>query len=250
MERQYFDNTLLAQFYVTKMPLSVFVEGDLLKIVDADDITDPFMGSGMKISGEMEPFDYRNIEFMMIGKNKFTIEDVNKAFAAKDNPTAAKEEKPKEEEEPAEEEAPNESIKGRRMKRLTEKLGLAQVSEPYSIQTGDMVHNVNPTCSHFGSKGIAMGASMEDGIPVIKYAVTNVGATFKPGDMLTKTADQLALMDLSDDDFDYDDELSDIGGEEEEWEIMGDEEEFDSDEEFDDEFEDDDDDDDDDFMPA
>ena len=36
----------------------------------------------------------------------------------------------------------------------------------------------------------------------------------------------------------------------EEWEIMGDEEEFDSDEEFDDEFEDDDDDDDDDFMPA
>ena len=79
MERQYFDNTLLAQFYVTKMPLSVYVEGDLLKIVDADDITDPFMGSGMKMSGEMEPFDYRNIEFMMIGKNKFSIEDVNKA---------------------------------------------------------------------------------------------------------------------------------------------------------------------------
>lgn len=209
MERQYFDNTLLAQFYVTKMPITVYVDGNLLKIVDADDITDPFIGNGMLPSGEMHPFDYRDIEFIMIGKNKFTIEDVNKAFAAKSKPAdeTPKEEKPEEEEAPAEdEEAPNESVKKSMKKSITEKLGFGQVSEPYTIQTGDMVHNVNPQCNHFGSKGIANGVFDEDGITMIRYTVTNQGDTFRPGDVLTKSMDQLNMMDLQDTDFDMESE--------------------------------------------
>ena len=208
MERQYFDNILLAQFYVTKMPLTVYVDGNLLKVVDADDITDPYIGNGMLPSGEMHPFDYRDIEFIMIGKNKYTIEDVNKAFTAKDQPKPEAEPKA---EEPAKEEGgeeketePKESIKrGRNMaKSITEKLGLSQVSEPYTIQTGDMVHNVNPQCNHFGSKGIANSTFDEDGITMIRYTVTNQGDTFKPGDVLTKSMDQMNVMDMGDTDFD------------------------------------------------
>ena len=212
MERQYFDNILLAQFYVTKMPLTVYVDGNLLKVVDADDITDPYIGNGMLPSGEMHPFDYRDIEFIMIGKNKYTIEDVNKAFTAKDQPKPEAETKA---EEPAKEEGgeeketePKESIKrGRNMaKSITEKLGLSQVSEPYTIQTGDMVHNVNPQCNHFGSKGIANSTFDEDGITMIRYTVTNQGDTFKPGDVLTKSMDQMNVMDMGDTDFDMSDE--------------------------------------------
>ena len=72
MERQYFDNTLLAQFYVTKMPLSVYVEGDLLKIVDADDITDPFMGSGT--TSKMCILDKRNYIGSELSKEYCDIE--------------------------------------------------------------------------------------------------------------------------------------------------------------------------------
>jgi hypothetical protein len=235
MERQYFDNMLLAQFYVTKMPVTVYVDGNLLKIVDADDLTDPFVGSGMEASGQMHPFDYRNIEYILIGKNRYSIEDINKAFAAKDEPKPDAKEKPEAEEEaPEEETEPKESIKGKKMSRLTEKLGLAQVSEPYSIQTGDMVHNVNPTCSHFGSKGIVMGSSEEDGVPVIRYAVTNVGPTFKPGDVLSKTIDQLSMMDMGDDDFDMDDEDLELYDDGDEFELDTDFDELDMNDEGDD----------------
>jgi hypothetical protein len=254
MERQYFDNTLLAQFYVTKMPISVYVDGDLLRIVDADDITDAYIGNGMTISGKMMPFDYRDIQFITVGKNQLTIDDVNKAYAAKNKP--AENDKPEPEDDAEDEEetkAKKESIDTKtNMKRLTEKLGIAQVSEPYTIQTGDMIHNVNKSCMHYGSKGIANGTFDEDGVTMIRYTVTNKGDTFKPGDTLTKSIDQLAPMDLDDTDFDMpiydiDDEL-DIDFEWDDSDEFEDDD-FDSDEfedeDFDDEdFEDDEDDDD------
>jgi len=245
MERQYFDNTLLAQFYVTKMPVTVYVDGNLLKIVDADDITDAYIGNGMLPSGEMHPFDYRDIQFIMIGKNKYTIEDINKAFAAKEEPKPAAEPKAKEEPkgEEEKEEQPKESIKrGRNMaKSITEKLGFGQVSEPYTIQTGDMVHNVNPQCNHFGSKGIANGVFDEDGITMIRYTVTNQGDTFKPGDMLTKSMDQMNVMDMGDTDFDMSDEEEvdidsyDLDGDEDDFLGFGDDEGMFDDEAWDEE---------------
>ena len=63
----------------------------------------------------------------------------------------------------------------------------------YTFGTGDIVKNINPKCKHFGSRGIVdkiMDLSKEMG-KVIVYTVTNSGNTFKPGDKLTKTAEQL-----------------------------------------------------------
>lgn len=60
-------------------------------------------------------------------------------------------------------------------------------------QNGELVKNINPSCDHYGSEGIV--ESVED-LPnrmgkVVKYRVTNDGPTFKKGDVLTKTKDQL-----------------------------------------------------------
>jgi len=62
------------------MPLKVFVNGEYLKIVDVDDLDDDMYGYGMQMTGETEPFDYREITQIMIGKNVFTLDQVNKAM--------------------------------------------------------------------------------------------------------------------------------------------------------------------------
>jgi hypothetical protein len=77
---KYFTNVLLQQYLVTKMPLKVFVNGEYLKIVDVDDLDDDMYGYGMQMTGETEPFDYREITQIMIGKNVFTLDQVNKAM--------------------------------------------------------------------------------------------------------------------------------------------------------------------------
>jgi hypothetical protein len=70
------------------------------------------------------------------------------------------------------------------------------ISEPYSIKVGDMVKNTNPSCKHFGSQGMVKQViSMPDDIgQLIKYVVMNQGNTYKPGSILTKTPDQLEIM--------------------------------------------------------
>ncbi len=80
---KYFTNILLQQYFVTRVPLKVFVQGEYLKIVDVDDLDDNMYGYGMKMNGEMEPFDYREIEQIMVGKNVFTLDQVNKALGDK-----------------------------------------------------------------------------------------------------------------------------------------------------------------------
>ena len=60
-------------------------------------------------------------------------------------------------------------------------------------QNGELVKNINPSCDHYGSEGIV--ESVEE-LPnrmgkVVKYKVTNDGPTYKKGDILTKTKDQL-----------------------------------------------------------
>lgn len=218
MENKYFDNVLLAQYFVTGVPLQVYVNGELLKIVDYDDVDDSIYGMGMRKSGAMVPFDYRFVEYIMVGNNKYTIADVNKALNAPDATDAAKEkpaaEEPEEKETGEEEKAPKESIKRKNMTKLTEKLGLSQVSEPYSLQVGDMIHNIG-NGPHFGSKGIVSG--MEDGEAgmIIRYNVTNTGNGFKAGDSLAVPADQLSLMNLTgepEDEFSIEDEEEDFMG--------------------------------------
>lgn len=80
---KYFTNILLQQYFVTRVPLKVFVQGEYLKIVDVDDLDDNMYGYGMKMNGEMEPFDYREIEQIMVGKNVFTLDKINKALGDK-----------------------------------------------------------------------------------------------------------------------------------------------------------------------
>ena len=58
---------------------------------------------------------------------------------------------------------------------------------------GNKVKNINRACYHFGSEGIVTEIKeLPDRMgKVISYQVTNEGETYKKGDVLTKTPDQL-----------------------------------------------------------
>ncbi len=58
----------------------------------------------------------------------------------------------------------------------------------YTFGTGDIVNNKNTNCTHYGSKGIVIQIPQTG---YVRYSVTNSGDTYKPGDILTKTSDQL-----------------------------------------------------------
>ena len=60
-------------------------------------------------------------------------------------------------------------------------------------KAGDAVENTNPKCKHFGSKGVVVAVdSLSGGIgKAIRYRCTNSGPTWKEGDVLRKTPDQL-----------------------------------------------------------
>jgi hypothetical protein len=98
---------------------------------------------------------------------------------------------------------------------LEENADVTSVSEPYMFKVGDMVRNINPSCTHFGSMGIIQKLLTlpNDMGTLVKYTVTNAGDTYSAGDLLTKTMDQLTLAhegeeinidDYSDDLDDYD----------------------------------------------
>lgn len=65
--------------------------------------------------------------------------------------------------------------------------------EEEEYESGSMVKNINPSCTHFGSEGIVESVeTLPNQIgKVVKYRVTNDGPTYKKGDILTKTKDQL-----------------------------------------------------------
>lgn len=65
---------------------------------------------------------------------------------------------------------------------------LLKVSQPYGILVGDTVRNINPSCQHYRSIGKVVSVDLDGNI---SYKVNNQGATFKPGDVLTKSAEQL-----------------------------------------------------------
>ena len=63
----------------------------------------------------------------------------------------------------------------------------------YTFGVGDIVKNKNSSCPHAGSMGVVkklMDLPNDMGT-VVMYTVTNKGATYRPGDLLTKTMDQL-----------------------------------------------------------
>lgn len=76
----------------------------------------------------------------------------------------------------------------------------SQESGPHenkNMQEGMRVLNVNASCKHFGSEGIIKEIKNLDNDmgQVIAYEVTNNGSNFKEGDILTKTIDQLNLLE-------------------------------------------------------
>lgn len=113
---------------------------------------------------------------------------------------------------------------------------ITDISEPYTIQVGGMVQNINPDCLHYGSMGTVdkMIALPGDVGTVVKYTVTNDGDTFSAGDSLMKTMDQLVpvdAVDLDDEEM-YDDDSDEM----DDWEVTNmdglDDEEYDDDEDY------------------
>jgi len=60
----------------------------------------------------------------------------------------------------------------------------------YTFGTGDIVNDRDPSCPHFGSKGIVIELPTQG---EVRYSVTNGnnGTAYRPGDILTKNEDQL-----------------------------------------------------------
>lgn len=64
--------------------------------------------------------------------------------------------------------------------------------EGYTFGTGDIIKNINPKCKHFGSMGVVKKIEDMPGVGTVAvYTVTNTGDTYRPGDTLTKTVNQL-----------------------------------------------------------
>jgi hypothetical protein len=71
-------------------------------------------------------------------------------------------------------------------------------SHTFEPEVGADVVNVNTSCKHYGSEGevLAISELPGDAGKTIVYRVTNSGTTFRPGDELEKTLDQLAPMEV------------------------------------------------------
>ena len=88
-----------------------------------------------------------------------------------------------------------EKIKAAQAQPIDEFYDSSRYIEPldYTFGVGDIVKNKNKSCPHAGSMGVVkklMDLPNDMGT-VVMYTVTNKGATYGPGDVLTKTMDQL-----------------------------------------------------------
>lgn len=74
-----------------------------------------------------------------------------------------------------------------------------EIEEEDKLEAGMRVINVNAGCKHFGSEGLIKEIKTlpEDMGTVIAYEVVNDGSNYKKGDILTKTIDQLQLLNAA-----------------------------------------------------
>jgi hypothetical protein len=77
---EYFDNIVLGQYSMTGVPLKVYANDRYYIIPSPEDVDDPLIGYGMTGSGKMEPFDYRDIEHIMVSGNKVDLATYVKAL--------------------------------------------------------------------------------------------------------------------------------------------------------------------------
>jgi hypothetical protein len=75
------------------------------------------------------------------------------------------------------------------------KLGLSKSQSAMPFKLGDKVVNTNTACMHYGSKGSVCGLeSLPDNMgEIVAYQTTNAGETWKVGDILKKTPNQLSF---------------------------------------------------------
>ena len=95
---EYFDNVTVGQYAMTGVPLKVYVTGEYLTITDPDDVENPLIGFGMLPNGEMEQFDYKQIEHLLVSGNVVDLETYKKAMEDDDKEDDDKEEEGEEEE--------------------------------------------------------------------------------------------------------------------------------------------------------
>ena len=103
---EYFDNVTIGQYAMTGVPLKVYVGGVYLMITDPDDVENPLMGFGMMPNGEMEKFDYKQVEHLLVSGNVIDIETYKKAMEDDEK----EEEGEEKEEEGEDKEAPGEDL--------------------------------------------------------------------------------------------------------------------------------------------
>lgn len=74
--------------------------------------------------------------------------------------------------------------------------GPNESSDAKKIEVGTRILNTNSSCKHFNSEGIAREIkNLPDDIgKVVVYEVLNDGPTYKKGDLLTKTIDQITIL--------------------------------------------------------
>ena len=77
---EYFDNIVLGQYSMTGVPLKVYANDRYYIIPSPEDVDDPLIGYGMTGAGKMEPFDYRDIEHIMVSGNKVDLATYVKAL--------------------------------------------------------------------------------------------------------------------------------------------------------------------------
>jgi len=95
---EYFDNVTVGQYAMTGVPLKVYVNGEYLIITDPDDIENPLIGFGMLPNGEMEQFDYKQIEHLLVSGNVVDLETYKKAMEDDNKEEEGEEEEGEEEE--------------------------------------------------------------------------------------------------------------------------------------------------------
>ena len=211
-----FSNVVIGKFVLTRIPIKVYVNGRYLTITSTDDVQDPLIGFGMDEDGQMQRYDYRTIEHLLVSGNVVDLDTYNKGMGAE---TEGGEEGEEGGEEGEEEPTKEESIQMTEISKdvLKAKLDVIKTQEKelkdkedalkkepveeelfhgeYTFGIGDIVTNKNRSCAHYGSSGVIQKIMdlPNDMGQVATYRVTNNGDTFKAGDVLTKTLDQLEI---------------------------------------------------------
>ena len=221
-----FNNVIIGQFALTGVPLKVYVNGNVLTITDVEDVEDPNIGLGMDTDGKMRYFEYSQVEKLIVAGNDVTMDTYSAGMEARFGGDGSEAESPKEDDkesdklpkeakmnlkdlikEISKDEADAEQLAidamaaageakiktAKEKEKELKKKPIDEDHQSYTFGVGDIVKNKNTSCPHHGSIGVVkkiMDLPNEMGTVAI-YTVMNSGATYKAGDSLTKTIDQL-----------------------------------------------------------